>query len=85
MPFIYLMPLLAALLSGCARAPSFAVAGSFFPAWLIFIFIAILVTLLIRVVFIKTGLDDVLRFRLLIYSCLALGLCFAALWLLFLP
>ena len=83
MPFIYLAPLFVVLLSGCARAPSFVVAGSFFPAWLIFIFIAILITLLIRVVFIKIGLDDVLRFRVLVYSSLALGLCFAALWLLF--
>lgn len=85
MPVMCFLPLFALLLSGCTRAPSFVVAGSFFPAWLIFIFVAILITLLIRVVFIKIGLDDVLRFRLLVYSCLALGLCFAALWLLFLP
>lgn len=85
MPYVYLTPLLALLLSGCARAPSFAVAGSFFPAWLIFIFVGILITLLIRVIFIKVGLDEVLRFRVLIYSSLALGLCYAGLWLLFLP
>ena len=85
MPYVYLTPLLVLLLSGCARAPSFAVAGSFFPAWLIFIFVGILITLLIRVIFIKVGLDEVLRFRVLIYSSLALGLCYAGLWLLFLP
>ena len=83
MPVFYLMPLL--LLSGCRGAPSFALAGSYFPAWLVFIFIAILATLLIRVVFIRLGIDDVLHFRLFIYPCLALGLCLAALWLLFLP
>ncbi|MBO1519916.1 YtcA family lipoprotein [Oceanisphaera pacifica] len=85
MAFIYFVPLLTLLLSGCARAPSFVVAGSFFPAWLIFMFAGILLTLLIRVIFIKVGLDDALRFRVLIYSCLALGLCYAGLWLLFLP
>lgn len=85
MPYAYLTPWFALLLSGCTRAPSFVVAGSFFPAWLIFMFIGILITLLIRVIFIKIGLDDALRFRVLIYASLALGLCYAGLWLLFLP
>lgn len=85
MPVFYYAVIPILLLSGCSGAPSFALVGSYFPAWLVFIFIAILLTLIIRVVFIRLGIDDILRFRLLIYTCLALSLCFAALWLLFSP
>lgn len=75
--FLYaLLPLLA---SGCSGAPSFAIAGSYFPAWLVFSFTSILLTLLIRVVFIRLGIDDVLRFRLFVYVCIALSLCFISL------
>lgn len=36
------------LLSGCARAPSFDILGSFFPAWLVCLVVAILLTALSR-------------------------------------
>lgn len=35
-------------LTGCGRAPSFDILGSFFPAWLICFFVAILLTVLAR-------------------------------------
>lgn len=66
-----------------AVAPSFTVAGSYFPAWLVFIFAAILVTVLVRVVLIRIGIDDVMHYKLVVYSALALALCFAGLWLFF--
>lgn len=76
--FLYaLLPLL--LLSGCGGAPSFAIAGSYFPAWLVFSFTSILLTIVIRVVFIRLGIDDALRFRLFVYVCIALSLCFISL------
>lgn len=85
MPFYYMfafIPLF--LISGCnGGAPSFTMAGSYFPAWLIFAFVAIILTVLIRVVLIRLGIDDVLRFKLFIYTALALGICFAALWFFF--
>ena len=56
-------------------------AGSYFPAWLVFAFIAVMLTVLIRVVLIRLGIDDVMRFKLVVYIALALGICFAALWL----
>ena len=36
------------LLSGCGRAPSFDIMGSFFPAWLVCLVMAILLTVLSR-------------------------------------
>jgi YtcA-like protein len=36
------------LLTGCARAPSFDILGSFFPAWLVCLVIAILLTVVSR-------------------------------------
>ena len=38
--------LLTCLVSGCSRAPSFDIVGSFFPAWLICLVIGILLTTL---------------------------------------
>ena len=40
--------LAAALLTGCGRAPSFDILGSFFPAWLICFVAAILLTVVLR-------------------------------------
>ena len=36
------------LLTGCGRAPSFDILGSFFPAWLVCLAVAILLTVLSR-------------------------------------
>jgi hypothetical protein len=42
-------PLLVVLsLTGCGRAPSFDILGSFFPAWLVCFVVAILLTVLSR-------------------------------------
>lgn len=62
-------------------APSFTLAGSYFPAWILFAFIAVILTVLIRVVLIRLGIDDVMRFKVIVYAALAVALCFAALWL----
>lgn len=62
------------LLSGCGqgRAPSFMIAGSYFPAWLVGLALSIPLTVIIRAVVIRSGLDDALPARLLVYSCLCL-------------
>lgn len=62
-------------------APSFTLAGSYFPAWIGFAFIAVILTVLIRLVLIRLGIDDVMRFKVIVYAALAVALCFAALWL----
>ncbi len=59
--------------SGCAaRAPSFLLLGSYFPSWLIGLIISIPITALIRLGFIRSGIDDVLPLRLFTYTCMAL-------------
>lgn len=48
---IVLAPLLLAsvlLLASCSRAPSFEIVGSFFPAWLICLILAIVLTVVAR-------------------------------------
>lgn len=40
----YRLVLVFLLLTGCTRAPSFDIMGSFFPAWLVCLFVAIILT-----------------------------------------
>ncbi|MBS7698148.1 hypothetical protein KIO76_12870 [Chelatococcus sp. YT9] len=73
--------MLAALLplAGCApaAAPSIPLFGAYFPAWLACAVAGILGAVILRVVFIQIGVDDVLPWRLLVYVCLALAIAFA--------
>lgn len=50
-----------------AAAPSFNVFGAFFPAWLAFGLVGIVVALLCRAAFVLVGLDQILRLRLFAY------------------
>jgi hypothetical protein len=73
--------ILASLLVGnCARAPSFDVLGSFFPAWLFCLAAAILLTVVVRWLFLRLGLA--LEPPILIYPSLTALFAFA-LWLIF--
>ena len=36
------------LITGCERAPSFNIVGSFFPAWLLCLVLAVLLTVILR-------------------------------------
>lgn len=73
------------MLSGCVahQAPAFTVLGSFFPAWIACALLGIVVAVMVRVVFIRTGIDDVLPARLLVYTCLALVVAFLSSLLIF--
>ena len=74
-------PVLASLLlAGCARAPSFDVLGSFFPAWLVCLIAAILLTVLTGWLFLR--LRVALAPPILIYPSLTV-LFACALWLIF--
>lgn len=57
--------------SASAAAPSVPAFGSFFPAWLLCLGGGVVTTVLLRVVFVVTGLDDVLRWRVVSYMALA--------------
>jgi len=47
-PSFFEIGLLPLLVSGCSRAPSFDIVGSFFPAWLLCLVIGILLAALAR-------------------------------------
>lgn len=72
--------LLALLSAGCSRAPSVDVLGSFFPAWLLCSVIAVLLTLLVRVVLLRLQVKVALP--ILVYPSLAAFFTFL-LWLIF--
>jgi hypothetical protein len=68
------------LLSGCTRAPSFDIVGSYFPAWLICFFIGIVLTALTHWLFLRRKIAIV--FPVLVYP--SLTACFTfLLWLVF--
>jgi hypothetical protein len=75
-------PLLSSL-SGCEvrGAPSFVIAGSYFPGWMFCALIGIVSAIAVRVGFIASGLDNVVPLQL--FVCTAIGLCCGLLvWLL---
>jgi len=75
------VPFLAALLlAGCSRAPSVDVLGSFFPAWLVSLVSAVLLTALARLVLSRFHMK--LALPVLVYPSLVALLTFA-LWLTF--
>jgi hypothetical protein len=76
--------LIAGAATGCTRAPAAptsTVFGSFFPAWIVCALAGLVATLVTRVIFVRTGLDEHLPVRLLVYVGLtllwAIGLWFA--------
>jgi YtcA family len=72
---VVLTPLLASALSGCAvrGAPSFVIAGSYFPGWMFCALIGIALAIAVRIGFVTSGLAGVLPFQL--FVCTAIGLC----------
>jgi YtcA family len=70
--------LAAFLLTGCGRAPSFDVLGSFFPAWLACLGLGLALTVAAR--WLVSRLHIVIALPVLIYPSLT-ALCSFALWL----
>ena len=66
------------LLTGCSRAPSFDILGSFFPAWLVCLASGLLLTVAARWMFLRIRV--VLALPILAYPSLTAVLTFA-LWL----
>ena len=78
-----LTPWFAVALGGCAvrGAPSFVIAGSYFPGWMFCAVIGIIAAIAVRIGFVTSGLATVLPFQL--FVCSAIGLCCGLLaWLL---
>jgi len=70
------------LVSGCTRAPSFNILGSFFPSWILCGVVGILLTAAARLFFVRIKLEEQLTPLILVYPCLAAFFTFT-LWLLF--
>ncbi|WP_235890546.1 YtcA family lipoprotein [Martelella alba] len=73
--------LIAPLLDSCARAshgPAISLYGAYFPSWIASTLIGIIATVIIRLVLIKTGIDEILPLRVVVYFCLAIAIGLAA-------
>lgn len=76
--------LLLTMLTGCAqegRSPEIDVVGSYWPAWMICIITALILTSLARLLFIRLRIDEHLRPAPLVYFCLIAVITFVV-WLL---
>ena len=70
------------LLSGCSRAPSVDIIGSFFPVWMVCLTIAIPLTFAVRAVLVRFQLETQVGPLALFYPCVVL-LFSSLLWLIF--
>ena len=68
--------------TGCSRAPTFNILGSFFPAWILCGLIGILLAVAMRIVFVRANFEQELSPLILVYPCLAAFFTFS-IWLLF--
>ena len=67
--------------AGCSRAPSLNIMGSFFPAWLFCAVVGIVLTIVVRILFVRANFEKELSPLALVYPCLAAFFMFS-LWLL---
>ncbi|HUB66483.1 MAG TPA: YtcA family lipoprotein [Candidatus Methylacidiphilales bacterium] len=72
-PAIWLGTLSSLLLAGCSRNPSLEISGSFFPAWMLSIFIGLIATLVAKRIFLATRIDPHLTPQLLVYGALMIS------------
>jgi YtcA family len=70
------------LAAGCSRAPSFNILGSFFPSWILCGVLGILLTVVVRVVFVRLDFEKELTPLIVFYPCMALFFTFS-IWLVF--
>jgi zinc transporter ZupT len=68
--------------TGCSRVPTFDILGSFFPAWILCGVAGVLLTVGMRVLFVRMKFEEELSPLALIYPCLAAFFTFSV-WLLF--
>ncbi len=70
------------LATGCSRAPTFNILGSFFPSWILCGILGIVFTVLARLFFVRVKLEPQLSPLILVYPCLTLFFTFT-IWLIF--
>ena len=52
-------------------SPSLPLFGAYFPSWLICAGVGVIGAAAVRMAFIRLGVDEILPWRLLVYSCVA--------------
>ena len=68
--------------TGCSRAPSFSILGSFFPAWILCGVIGIVLAVAVRILFVRLNFERELSPLIVVYPSLA-ALFMFSIWLLF--
>jgi hypothetical protein len=74
-------PLTGLLCAGCSGAPSVDVIGSFFPAWMVCIIVAVALAFVVRYILLKSQLESEVGHLGLFYPCVVIFLA-CGLWLL---
>jgi hypothetical protein len=74
--------LMALSLSGCSRAPTFNILGSFFPSWILCGVLGLLLTVAVRLIFVKVNFEQEIAPLIVVYPCLAAFFTFT-IWLVF--
>lgn len=67
---------------GCSRAPTFNILGSFFPSWILCGLIGIVLTVIVRMLFVRWNFEKYLTPMIVVYPCLAAFFTFT-IWLIF--
>ena len=60
------------VLTGCGRAPTFNILGSFFPAWLFCLVAGIIMAVVANRVFVHYKIDREIVWSIIVYPCIAL-------------
>lgn len=68
--------------TGCTRAPSFNIIGSYFPAWILCGVVGILLAAAVRVLLVRWKLEPEMSPLIVVYPCLAAFFTFL-IWLVF--
>ena len=71
-----------AAITGCGRAPSFSILGSFFPAWLVCIIAGVTLAAVANWLLTRFRLDKLVHWPVLVYPAMAAFFAFT-LWLVF--
>jgi len=77
-----LVAALASVLTGCTRAPSVDILGSFFPIWMVCLTVAVILTFLARKILVRSKLESHVGPVALFYPSLIVLLS-CLLWLIF--
>ena len=71
------------VLTGCSAAPSRNILGSYFPSWMICVLIGVGLSIFVRLILVKLGMEKELPVPIVVHLAFAIAFSFAA-WLLWL-